>query len=149
MRKRCEREKRESGKGRNGRHGAHLQVVLIGGGSSGGAAELAGERGEAEEIPWCLRRPGVEASKGKELLAWGSEEGRAAGREAAGAGLQERWRLGLDSRWLGRWQWRLRIGRRRKTRKVVGEIGSGGDPEEMPESGGSGCGIGMDGTARF
>ena len=46
-------------------------------------------------------------------------------------------------------QWRLRIGRRRKTRKVVGEIGSGGDPEEMPESGGSGCGIGMDGTARF
>lgn len=48
-------------------------------------------------------------------------------------------------------QWRLRIGRRRKTRKVVGEIGSGGDPEEMPESGGGGCscGIGMDGTARF
>ena len=58
---------------------AHLQVVLVGGGSSGGAAELAGERGEAEEIPWCLRRPGVETSKGKELLVWGSEDGRATG----------------------------------------------------------------------
>ena len=39
-------------------------------------------------------------------------------------------------------QWRLRIGRRRKTRKVVGEIGSGGDPEEMRESGGGSCGNG-------
>ena len=76
-----------SGKGRNGRRGAHLQVVLVGGGSSGGTAELAGERGEAEEIPWCLRRPRVEASKGKELLAWGSEDERAAGRKAVGAGL--------------------------------------------------------------